>query len=76
MTSGKQTFGDDLEGWADVADSLCKLKMANDGASEFATKFSKYLSPADKVEIAALNTKYNAIYWKYWEKLIKKIRGL
>ncbi len=69
-------FGDDLEGWAEIADGLCRLKMASEYAHQFKQKFCKYMSEKDRVELSGLTTKFDTLYLKYWEKLVKKIRGL
>ncbi len=76
MTLNNQMHGDDIEGWNEIAMGLCQLKMATEYAQEFSKKLSRYMSAPDKIEIASLNSKYDAMYWKYWEKLIKKIRGI
>jgi len=76
MTAKKQLLGDDVEGWASIADALCRLKMATDYAAEFSEIYGKYMSTDDRVEMAGMNTKFNTIYYKYWEKLVKKIRGI
>lgn len=77
MTAGKpNSCTDDLEGWSEIAVSLCKLKMATEYAQEFSKKFMRLMSPEEKIELVALNAKYDAFYWRYWEKLVKKIRGI
>jgi hypothetical protein len=77
MTAGKpNSCTDDLEGWSVIAINLCKLKMATEYAQDFSRKFTKFMDAEDRDEILALNIKYDGLYWKYWEKLIKKIRGI
>lgn len=67
---------DELKEWASVADGLCKLKMGASFAHEFTDKYSKYLTHADRVEMASINSKYDQMFWKYWERLVRKIRGI
>ena len=76
LASRAHSYGDDLESWAHIADGLCRLKMANEYAGQFGQKMGKYISKEDQVEMAGLSSKYDFIYWKYWEKLVKKIRGI
>jgi hypothetical protein len=75
MTSDKRLVVDDLESWSEMAIDLCKLKMACEYAQDFRRRCSKYMTKEDKVEMAKMNTRYDVMYWKYWEKLVKKIRG-
>lgn len=77
MTAGKRNSStDDLEMWSFIAMNLCKLRLACEYAQDVSAKFSKYMSQEDKVELKGLNEKQDALYWRYWEKLIKKIRGI
>jgi hypothetical protein len=71
-----QTHGEDFEGWVEIADALCRLKMATEYAQEFMDNISKFISVKEKMELVDLNNKYKFVYWKQWEKLIKKIRGI
>lgn len=74
--SRKQTWGDDLEHWAEIADGLCKIRMAQQWGIEFADRFKIFLTKEDQMELMSLNAKYASIYWRSWEKLVQKIRGL
>jgi hypothetical protein len=72
----QQTYGDDLELWGEMAQALCKAKMSAEYAQEFLDSYSKFLSIGDKLESAAMVSRFNVLYLRYWEKLIKKIRGI
>jgi len=76
MKAEYENSRDDIEKWSDIAIGLSKLKMSTEYAADFSLKFAKFMSKEDKIEMAALHAKYDVIYWRYWEKLIKKIRGI
>jgi len=67
---------DDSKRWSEIALGLSRLNLAGEYAREFSKKFSRYLGPQDRMEMAGLCAKFDYLYWKYWEKLIKKIRGI
>lgn len=70
-----QTAGDDLESWSEIAHTLSKLKQCIEHGQEFSVKYSKYLNSEDRISVSDLNSKYDQIYWRYFEKFVKKIRG-
>lgn len=68
--------GNDIPEWEAYASNLMRLKMCMEYAKDFMSRFSKQMSASDRVKLAEAGCKYDEIYWKYWEKLIKKIRGI
>lgn len=75
-TSNIPSGGEDLEGLSFVSENLSSLKSCISSAESFATKFSRHLNAKDRLEIATLNASYEQIYWRLFEKFIKKVRGL
>ena len=76
IPSIRSTNSERAEAFDKMATNLCKLKIATEYAQEFAKKFSSYLNAEEKTQIAQLNVQFDFFYYKQWEKLIKKIRGL
>jgi hypothetical protein len=76
MNSGKQCVGDDLESLSFISENLSSLKGCIHHAQHFASKFNRHLNAKDRVEIASLNARYDEIYWRLFEKFIKKVRAL
>lgn len=76
MSGENQVVRDDVDGWVVIADALCRLRLSTEYAQEFTKKFSKYMTKKEQPEMAALSSRYDAIYYRNWEKLIKKIRGI
>jgi len=67
---------DDLQHWSEMAQSLIHLKDLIEYGQQFSVKMSRYMSPDDRAAVAEMNVKYDFYYWKYFEKFIRKVRGI
>lgn len=76
MTTIKHDPQEEFELWSQMATHLMNLRMAIEHADSFMINFSRYLEPKDRVEMAKLGDSYDKLYWKYFQKFIKKVRGL
>ncbi len=66
----------DLRSWSDHSSGLHKLKECIDYAAEFRDKFGTHMHPKDRVELVEINSKYEKLYWKYFQRLVQRIQGL
>jgi hypothetical protein len=72
----KYKYNTDLEQWAEWASCLSRLKMSSDYAKEYLNKFKRNMTAQERIELGKISSSYDLIYFKQWEKLIRKIRGL
>jgi hypothetical protein len=70
------TQHDEVEILGENAMFLCRLKIATEGFQECQKKVSKFLEAKDRVELAKFNVKLDEMYYKYFERFIRKVRGL
>jgi hypothetical protein len=68
--------GDDLEGLSFIAENLALLKQCIKCSQEFTAKFNRHLNHSDRLEMATIAARHDEIYWRLFEKFIKKVRGL
>lgn len=76
MNSGKQCVGDDLESLSFVSEHLSMLKSCIQQSEQFAANFNRHLNAKDRLELSATNTRLSEMYWRLFEKFIKKVRGI
>lgn len=76
MNSGKQCVGDDLESLSFVSEHLSMLKSCLHQSEEFSAKFNRHLNAKDRLEMATINARLGEIYWRLFEKFIKKVRAI
>ncbi|CAB4126762.1 hypothetical protein UFOVP80_55 [uncultured Caudovirales phage] len=67
---------EDIAKWEEIGHALFFLKTGIEYAEQYRSKCNRFLDHEDKVELAAMQVRYWNIYYKYFEKFIKKVRGM
>ncbi|MFI5384039.1 MAG: hypothetical protein ACHQXK_07395 [Methanosarcina thermophila] len=65
-----------LQSWSEDSSALHKLKECIDYAAQFRKKFGAYMNPKDRMELADISCRCDKIYWKYFNRLVKRIQGI
>ena len=74
--SNRYIVADDVASFNEQFQALSDLWNCVKFARFFLEKHSKYLSPGDRVNISKNILDMEQMYWKYFDKQVKKVRGL